>query len=106
MFERSSFSELLRSEVERLPLSFAGGAKGKKPKQNRQQDGLIASDQVITNRMPAELKYQSGRHASPRYGCAFETILPLLDVRACFIDASLRCHSYQENAKLSVCFAD
>jgi len=64
--------------------------KAKNQNKNRQQDGLIASDQVITNRMPAELKYQSGRPASLQYGCAFETILPLLDVRACFIDASLR----------------
>jgi len=64
--------------------------KAKNQNKNRQQDGLIATDQVITNRMPTELGTNHGRQAPRRYWCAYQTIFRRLDLRACFIDASLR----------------
>jgi len=48
MFERSSFRAFSNLKLNGYHYRFAGGAKGKKPKQktktkNRQQDGLIAN---------------------------------------------------------------
>jgi hypothetical protein len=75
MFERSS-SELLRSEVERLPLKLLkGGAKGKNQNQNRQQDGLIAnrSGDHKPNAC-GTWNPNHGRYAPRRYWCAYQTI--------------------------------